>query len=329
MLIIGLNWLGDAIMSMPALQLFRDQHPDWRITMLVKPPLVSLWEMHEAVDVIEILEPGTRGVYTTGRRLTGELFDRAYILPNSFRSALVPWLGGIRQRIGVRGQFRGYTINRPIRFAADVDHQHQQFEIFTLLGMALPPEGPPLPALKIPPAELIKAEQLLPAGPAPRIGCIPGAARGSSKQWPEAHFISLIRQMLDESDTRVALLGTASDHVLCERIATSLDAADRVVNLAGTTSLKTFTALLSLLNGVVANDSGGMHLAAAVGTPLVALYGITDPGKTGPLGPHARVLQKSETRSRDVPRVSAEAEAALASILPEEVWEAMKGSLRL
>jgi heptosyltransferase-2 len=324
-LVVGLNWLGDAVMSMPALQLFRTQHPDWRITMLVKPPLASLWNMHPAVDDVQILETGNRGVFTTARRLTGERFDRAYILPNSFRSALVPCLGGIRERIGVRGPYRGFAINRPVHYSADRATRHQQFEMCSVLGVDEPADGLPLPELRLPAAELIKAEALLPSGPAPRLGCIPGAARGSSKQWPEAHFVELIRRVLKESDARIVLLGTAIDEALCARLVRAAESTDRVVNLAGATPLKTFASVLSLLTAVVANDSGGMHLAAATGTPVFALYGMTDPAKTGPLGPHTQVLQKSERRCRDIPRVSPEAEAALASIRPEEVWECVKG----
>ena len=137
---------------------------------------------------------------------------------------------------------------------------------------------------------------------------------------PEARFQALAERLTQEGNGSVLWLGVEEDRELCERLNQGVRDG-RGINLAGETKLEGFTALLQVADVVVANDSGGMHLAAAVGTPVVACYGITDPVKTGPLGDQAVVLQHSEIRSRAVPRESADAVRALARITVDEVYE--------
>ena len=119
----------------------------------------------------------------------------------------------------------------------------------------------------------------------------------------------------------IITLGTAAEYDACQQVAAA--AAPNGMNLAGQTTLAELAGVLALSAGVLCNDSGGMHLAAALGTPLVAIYGITNPGQTGPLGRTQRILQRSEHRSRDIPRRSPKAQKALAAILPEEAVQAL------
>ncbi len=321
-LIVGVNWLGDGCMTMPALQVFRERHPRTRITMLVKPPLAALWELHPAVDAILTLKPGNLGLWQTAAMIRAGRFDTACIFPNSWRSALVPFLAGIPARIGTGGHSRGILLTRRIGLSPRARTGHQQWEYVDILGLA-DVASLPAPALRLPPAESV-----LPAASdgKPTIGLIPGAARGASKQWPEAHFIAAARQIRQNRACRFAIFGTAAEMPVCNRIAAALQ--PDAESLAGRTSLARLAAALAACDTVVCNDSGGMHLAAAAGTPVVAIYGLTDPAKTGPLGSgHQCIQAEPQKASRDIARHDPVAAEALRRIPPEQVAGAVLQTL--
>ena len=153
---------------------------------------------------------------------------------------------------------------------------------------------------------------------------IPGAARGPSKQWPPEHFAQLGELIAEHLSSKIVILGSPKEMELCAQVAGGIKAG--TINLAGETSLTELTAVLSLCRTAVTNDSGGMHLASAAGTGVVAVYGLTDPDKTGPLGDACRVVcGKNVGCSRDIPRRSAEAMESLRSITPEKVFESVCG----
>lgn len=316
-LICGVNWLGDACMSMPALQMFRQRHPQAHITMLVKPPLISLWQLHPAVDAILRLEPGNAGLWKTARAVRAGAFNSAYIFPNSWRSALVPFLARIPERIGTGGHSRGLLLTGRIRLSARAKTQHQQWEYADILGLDDIITMPP-------PALLLTAKECLLNPPSARektVGLIPGAARGSSKQWPENYFIQAAQGLRQATPCRFAVFGTAAETGVCNRIAAALQ--PDAVSFAGRTTLPQLVASLGACNTVICNDSGGMHLAAAAGTPVVAVYGLTDALKTGPLGAGHECIRAAETGvSRTISRHDPDATRALAGIHPERVIQA-------
>jgi heptosyltransferase-2 len=313
-LIVGLNWIGDAVMSMPALQACRAELPDAHITLLVKPYLKPLWQMHAVPDDILCLDK-TR---STIAMLRAGKFDRACILPNSFRSAFLPAMAGIPQRIGLRGELRRWILTRALKPAGG----HQSNEYFPILAPASLDGPHDRPQLTIPDA----AGQSLAAKVTRLENCItlmPGAARGASKMWPLEHFEALGKALLSKLECPIVLAGGSGDAPACEALAESL--GSRALSLAGKTGLQEWAALLGRSRVAVANDSGGMHLAAAVGTPVVGIYGMTDPEKTGPLGERCKVIQNSAVRNRDIARDSEEARQALESIAPETVLDAVLG----
>ena len=318
-LVVSVNWIGDAIMAMPGLQLYRRAHPDRHITVLARGVIADLWKLSRAPDEVIRYDgrPGISDPLYTDLRARG--FTRAWVLPNSFRSAWLAFRSAAPERIGVPGRGRRWLLTRcPPRWS-DPARLHQAWEYLQLFQPDGSPGAIPPPELHVPHTD--REAAIRKHGPfrIPLVGMIPGAARGPSKRWPERHFIDLARRFVGEGWS-VALFGGHDDHALCDRISVAVDGVP--VNLAGRTTLSEWAALLGECRTVVANDSGGMHLAAALGRPVVALYGITDPDRTGPIGPRCRILQKSDRRSRDVPRESAEAEASLAAILPGEVYEA-------
>jgi heptosyltransferase-2 len=308
-LIVSTNWIGDAVMGMPALQRFRQKNPQAKITVLTKPGLKTLWEMHPAVEAVRIMGKP----FPTARELRKEHYDRAYVFPNSFRSVFVPWLAGIPRRMGLRGHGRHFLLSEVVA----PPEGHQQLEYRKILSL----EGPlPTPHIDVPEESLETVEKKLGTFSGTLITLLPGAARGPSKRWPPGHFIQLAKKLRASMDALVVLGGGPDDAIACADIAEQ--AGEGVVSLAGKTSIPEWAALLKMSACVVSNDSGGMHLATAVGTPVVGIYGLTDPSKTGPLGKSV-VLQKSAVRSRDIARASEEAVQALASISPDETYAAV------
>lgn len=322
-LVCGPNWLGDSVISMPALQLLRRRCPSCRITMLVKPKLESLWRMHSAVDEVIEISTGLGGTLRTARTVRARKFEGALVFPNSFRSALIPYLARVPVRVGTVGHGRVWMLTNVVRASARPDRGHQLWECLEVAGVADDPGEPPPPRLSIPEAARVQARERLQGGPKGIwIGLIPGAARGPSKQWPPGHFIEAGRRLLSSTPCRLLILGTPGEVGLCRQVAEGIGSA--ALNAAGETSITEFAALLSRCRVVVANDSGGMHLATAVGTRVVVVYGLTDPDKTGPLGAGHRVIRvEGVSASRDIGRDSPEAREALRSIAPEQVYQAV------
>lgn len=305
-LIVGLNWIGDAIMSMPAIQACRAENPAAHISILVKPYLEPLWEMHPAIDGILCLQ----GMADTVGRINALDFDKAFILPNSFRSALIPFASGIRSRIGMRGQLRRLMLTKVVPVAAG----HQSNEYFPIMAPKSVELVKEYPELNVPDMDF--------RGLGEYAVLMPGAARGASKMWPLGHFEELALRITNATNLNIVFAGGKGDAPACDDLAAKLGA--RASSLAGETGLKEWAALLKRSRIAVANDSGGMHLAAAVGTPVVGIYGTTDPDKTGPLARRFRVIQNSEVKARNIARDSGLARQALASISPEQVYAAVE-----
>lgn len=324
-LVVGTNWLGDTVMSMPAVQLLRARRPGSRITVLVKPQLVALWRLHPAVDETWDFEATTAGTLRAARRVGGAAFDDAFVLPNSLRSALIPFLGRVGRRCGLPGEHRAWMLSRCVRPAADVSRRHQQWEYAAVVSEGEIPGKLPAPRLALPKGDTEAAAERLGGGA--WVAMLPGAARGPAKRWPGKHFAEVGRRLVDAHDCRIAVFGSSAETGLCGEVSGAI--GERAVDLSGATSLRDLAALLHHCACVVSNDSGGMHLAAAVGTPVVAVFGVTDPEVTGPLGSgHTVLLGGGASRSRDVPRQSAAARECLLSIRPRQVVEAAETVLQ-
>lgn len=306
-LIISPNWIGDAVMSMPAVQIFRQENRDVKITVMARPGILDLWRMNPAVDYLVECGKG-RDQSAVIKEIRKTEFRHAYILPNSFRSAYIPFRARIPKRTGAQGHWRKWMLTKIIRLGEG----HQQFEAMNILGVQ---GDPPPPRLDVP-------EAVLPdLGPSPIVTLLPGASRGPSKRWPPDRFAALAKRLQNELNATVVLSGGPDDAESCGVMAN--ETGSGVLNLAGKTSVAEWAALLKKSDCVVANDSGGMHLASAVGTPVAAIFGITDPKKTGPLGPNI-ILQKSDVQKRDIARHSEEAVEALSAVHINEVFEAVQ-----
>jgi heptosyltransferase-2 len=321
-LICGTNWLGDSIMSMPAIQLLKQRQPSSKITMLVKPKLAALWKMHQAVDEMIPLEDGFAGALRGVSDVKKAGVSRAFIFPNSFRSALLPFLAGVRERVGMRGHQRSWMLTRTVAPPSTPDRNHQSWEYIEIAGESAERGASELPRLVIPwevRTEVGKKFGIDTAGEL--IGLIPGAARGPSKRWPPERFVEVGYKVSERAKCHTLVFGSDSERELCAEVANGIGRWAH--NLAGNTTLSELAALLGLCRVVICNDSGGMHLASAVGTKVVAIFGLTDPATTGPMGKGHRVIcAEGVSKSRDIARTSSDAAGALRTIGAARVAQA-------
>jgi heptosyltransferase-2 len=323
-LICGPNWLGDGIMSMPALQMLREREPGLEIVMLAKRSQAALWALNAAVGQIVEYADGWTSMRAAVRAVRAAGVERAYVFPNSVRSALVPWMAAVKERTGARGHCRSWLLTRVVAEPERLARLHQAWEYVNILGLFASASDLPNPRLTIPAEAIARCRDQLGCVESAGgwVGMIPGAARGPSKRWPPAHFAETGLRLVTQAKCRVLVFGTQQEGDLCRLVAGGIGAG--ALNLAGTTTLPELAAFLSLCRVVVANDSGGLHLAAASGTRVVGVFGMTDPAKTGPLGTRHAVVGPEHARlSRDIARRSADAERVLRSIEPDRVTSAV------
>lgn len=295
--ILAPNWLGDAVMALPAIADLRRRCAGSRIVVAARRSVADLFRLVPFVDDI---------ISQDVAALRGAGADVAVLLPNSFASAWLVRRAGIAERWGYATDWRGWLLTRSIPRPKSSLHQgaYYQHLVHTLGIEALGIEAPgiwisPLePALTIPERAVASARELLIArgwnGERPLVVLAPGAAYGTAKRWIPAHVSTLIDDLVRQGRTCV-LVGSRADTPTTRGIRDAVDDANRaqVIDVSGETSLEMLAATLSLAHACVANDSGAMHLAAAVGTPLVALFGPTRENETAPLtrsGGRAEVL---------------------------------------
>lgn len=320
LLVVGVNWIGDALMSLPALEAWRRAHPASRLILLTKSGLAPLWALSGAPDAVLTYDNAWRAMREAARAIRAAAPARAVIFPNSIRSALPPFWAGVPERIGRAGGGRGWLLTRALPRRRG-EATHQSLEYFELLGLPRPTGPCEPPALTIPPDSVERMAERCRALPRPLLAVLPGAARGPAKRWPVRHFAALAARWVADRRGGVLVTGGPADRAAGDAIAAPLGAS--ALNLAGQTSLAEWAAALAACDAVVCNDSGGMHLAAALGRRGVAVFGATDPRVTGPLGRGLQIVQDDGPRARDIARRAAEAEKRLEAIRPERIYEAL------
>ena len=285
-LVVAPQWIGDAVMCEPLLAALAARGE--RLAVAALPWVAPVFRaMPEVAEVLEL--PFARGRlglaerWRLGRSLENR-FDRAIVLPNSWKSALVPFFAAVPERCGYTGEGRAIVLNR--RLANPRGRPPMVAHYLALAGDGAPRDGAPRLAVDAGEAERVLEPLDLAAGGYWAIA--PGAEYGPSKRWPGSHVAALASRLFARDGRPVLLLGSPGERPLCEAIAR--DTLGTCVPLAGRTSLADAIALVSRARGFASNDSGLMHVAAALGVPQVALFGSTSPLHTPPRSDRARVV---------------------------------------
>ncbi|HFO0263479.1 MULTISPECIES: ADP-heptose--LPS heptosyltransferase RfaF [Serratia] len=303
-LVIGPSWVGDMMMSQSLYRTLKAEYPSAEIDVMApawcRPLLARMPEVNQALAMP--LGHGALGLgerRRLGRALRANRYDRAYVLPNSFKSALVPFFADIPQRTGWRGEMRYGLLNdvRVLDKAAFPLMVQRYVALAYDKGRVQRADDLPQPLLW--PRLQVSDEEIADTTAAfnltdsrPIVGFCPGAEFGPAKRWPHYHYAALAQRLI-ESGYQIALFGSAKDHEAGEQIRAALqeDARDFCLNLAGKTQLEQAVILIAACRAVVSNDSGLMHVAAALNKPLIALYGPSSPDFTPPLSDKARVIR--------------------------------------
>jgi heptosyltransferase-2 len=294
-LVVGPSWIGDTLLAQPLLALLHARHGNLALDVLAPAwtlPLVSrMPEVRRG-----ILSPFRHGDLRLGerrqlgRQLAGEHYDQAIVLPNTFKSALVPFFARIPRRTGYLGEVRWGMLNDIRRLdAAATPLMADRYA--ALAGSAAEPVCRPLPAVRLRVDETGRRETLRRLGletQRPAVVLCPGAEYGPAKRWPVRHFASLARELAARGRS-TWIVGSDEDRALGEAIVQL--AGTSSISLCGRTTLEEAIDILASAEVVVSNDSGLMHIAAATGRPLVALYGSSSPAHTPPLAADAGILK--------------------------------------
>jgi heptosyltransferase-2 len=325
-LVISPNWIGDAVMAQPLLQLLRRQHPDRPIDVLAPPSVAPVWRaMKEVSEVLETpfrhgpLQLRERWKY--GKVLGKRGYVDSYVLPNTLKYALSPWFAGIPKRVGYKGEMRYGLVNQ---MHHDTVPPLPMVPFYAALASST--DLVPRPAMQVGRAAIdAVCLRLGIAAARPLVVFAPGAEFGPAKRWPARHFAALAQAIIaQDAGAQIALLGSPKDKAACDEIIEITGSAN-MFNVAGATSLSEAIALIAHASAVVANDSGLLHVASALNRPVIALYGPTDPDHAPPFSDMARSmslrLECSPCRQRECPLGHQD---CMQKMLPASVWHELK-----
>ena len=272
-LIRASNWLGDSVISIPAVRAIKRGRPDAHVTVLAPEKIAALWRLLPEVDAV--LSLGKKSLRSARHLLRAEaLFDVGVLLPNSFRVALELWLGGVPRRVGYRGHRRSWLLNQIVRPVNRPGPPPHQVEHYLDLARSLGVEAE-VGEIALEPVDTSKT----------RLGLSPGAEYGPAKRWLPERFAEVAHQIGGEW----VIFGTEKDAEIAQQISAPL--GEKCNNLAGQTTLEQLIEELRQCRLLLTNDTGTMHLATLLGVPVVAVFGSTEPQLTGPLGCRSRVVR--------------------------------------
>ncbi len=331
-LVRGTNWIGDAVMTLPAVAAIRRTWPEAEISVLAKPWVADIYGEGSAVDrVIIFEEPGCHTGPMGKLRLAEELrrgrFQMAILLQNAIEAAIIARLAGIPIRAGYDSDARGWLLTHAVRRTRAIRRVHQidyYREMVKALGCI--DAGRDLP-LKLRPDTAVLADNRLPAaaqGEALLIGMAPGATYGPAKRWPVERFAAVAGELQRRyTEALLLLFGSRPDREVTDKIAAAL--RERVLNLAGETTVREVMALIARCQVFLSNDSGLMHIAGALNVPTVAIFGSTNPATTSPPGTRNIIIRKPVDCSPCLKTVCPTDFRCMNLIGVEEVAEAVSG----
>jgi len=338
-LIIAPNWIGDAVMSQPLLAHLKAKHPQAQIDVLaskwVAPIYRACIEVHHVIETsLEHRKLQWQLRKELAKQIQTTRYDACFVLPNSLKSALIPWLANIPFRIGYRGEMRFGLINFSLNNPSKVDRPPMAQHYFALAALLenatdLANFDAPNPVLQVPiVAKQSVIHKLINIGIDQQhiyVLC-PGAEYGPSKRWPTEHFAKLAKDLIaNDLSNHIILLGSKGDHILAQSVSTQAEDHPNLHNWCGETSLDEAIALISISKALVSNDSGLMHIGAALKVSQIAIFGSSDPHHTPPLSDKAKVLWLnlpcSPCHKRECPLGHLQ---CLKDILPEDVFNTIQ-----
>src|SRR5215467_2842007 len=334
-LIRATNWVGDAIMALPALRAVRKRFPEAEIAILARPYVADIYREQEICNQLIAYDSQGRHAGIFGReRLATELsalkFDLALLLQNAFDAAWLVWRARIPERIGYARDRRSFLLTNaiPVPKTGEIP-LHEKFYYMELIRRAgwiesIPDES--FIPLRVSESSRRRAEEFLAqSGVRPdslRIALGAGASYGSAKCWPPSRFAELANRLQSEKDADVILFGTAVEAAVTRAISAEMHRPP--IDLTEKTSIADLPALLSQCHIFIGNDSGAMHVAAGVGLPVVAVFGPTDPWGTAPVTPRSTIVQRKPYCSPCFLRHCPTDHCCMSAITPEMVEAAVK-----
>ncbi len=322
------NWIGDMVMATAVLADIRKKFPSASITAMCRRPLCDLLELDDSIDELFCFTKPANGFLRRDERrniiekIQAGKYDLGILLAHSFSSAWWFWQGKVKRRIGFSKHMRGWMLSDALRLPAKgFEHEVDTYKrLLAPLGIPLSDTGP---RLFVSAQEVETSKELLYQRGyrknSPLIGVNPGAAYGSAKCWPPERFRLLALKLLEKKEAYIVFFGDSSTASLVKEICQGLP--ERVIDLAGVTSLRELACIIKDCTLIVTNDSGPMHIAAAFHTPLVALFGSTDDRATGPYGQPQAVIHKRPSCSPCFKRVCPIDFRCMKEISVEEVAE--------
>jgi heptosyltransferase-2 len=305
LLVRGVNWIGDAVMTMPALRALRKTLPEARISLLVKPWVSPVFEQNPDIDEIIPYADNHRGFIgklKLAMMLRKKHFCSAILLQNAFDAAMIAFLAGIKERSGYNRDGRGFLLTNAVPLPQDEKNTHQIYYYLNLIGKLGLEAGYSDPYIHLALDERLHARELLKQMKMPVLGINPGAAYGSAKRWLPDRFADVANWFISNTGGSVILFGGKSDITITDeiyrKVIPGFRTSDSLQNFAGRTSLRELIALISECDVFLTNDSGPLHVAYAVRTPMVAIFGSTDPNLTGP---PSRLTDNTLVVTPDVP----------------------------
>jgi lipopolysaccharide heptosyltransferase II len=288
------NWVGDAVMAIPALEAIRHTHAADEICVLARPVVADLFTGQPFADrILQYDFRGRHGGWLGREKLVAELrkekFDIAVLLQNAFEAAWLAWRAGIPERIGYARDARGPLLTRPIRVphAGEIPKHESHYYLELLLRAGWTEASASISPIRLLVSDAVRtaAESALRTAGARenawRCAIAPGASYGAAKCWPPERFALLADRLISECDADVIFFGTAGEKEISARIRSHMKA--RTISLVGETSMRDVAALFSCCSLFIGNDSGAMHVAAAAGLPVIGIFGSTDPEGTAPV----------------------------------------------
>ena len=339
-LIRGVNWIGDAVLTIPAIKAVRKAFPGAHISLLVKPWVAEVFSGNPDIDEIISYDDKFKGIMGKFRlaKVLGEAyFDTAILLQNAFDAAFITWLAKIPERIGYKRDCRSFLLTKVIPVQEKILGEHQvNYYLNIIRAIDSGAEHTP-PYIYLTDGERQWARELIASKlhdpHFPLIGINPGAAYGSAKRWPPENFAEVIMKIINDLNGRVIIFGSHAEVEIANEIINEINTlkirrgtehGSRIMVMSGKTSLRELAALISECDAFITNDSGPMHMASALYVPTAAIFGSTDPVATGPFGNGHKVITTDLPCSPCLKRVCPEKDlACMTEITPDMVFSTL------